>query len=1242
MTGIDDPSSSGHPHNFGEVPRRPGCLALEVLERIRVEAVPRDAAEAARRAEATLHLRECSDCRGRLAEMRETEEFIASFTASLRRRAATSDGHSPTRNAADPAPPIDATGSLRDDFPGYAIESILDVGGQGAIYRARQIATGRVVAIKVPLGDAVSRPGKRYRFRREIELTARLNHPSIVRVLGACEAPDGRIGCVMELVSGTRFDDWAAMRRAEGRAGRRRIVEAVRRLAEAVGYAHQRAVLHRDLKPANVIIDAEGVPRLLDFGLAKALDDDSGSFATATGAFLGTLAHAAPEQVDGWSDGSDVRTDVHGLGLLLYVALAGELPWNAEAPSQEVIRQILDGARRMPTAAAHGADGGDALPDAALDAIVLKAIATSKDRRYSSATALADDLGRWLDGSAVHARLDSRWYRLRKALRRHRRATAIGALALTGLTTLTLLWLESRSAVLRAELTTRVRDAGAVETHWATVADLRASARDNFPLGEARLWDLLIDPEAALLAAGTEGIPALGPPAGSALRLPTSPAYWALWEAYASTPMVASLPTVAPGPILFERSGPLLLESAPEGIRFWNWRTSRIEREIALPEREPGYWHFGMLNANRAIVRSRPGRGFVVELTSGASIPIDLACGTLEGPAEVGLRTLACVRGPLASAPRLEVFDLVGSSLRPRWSRDLPCDVLRMRVDSAEQIVGVISKAGELLVFELATGRELLHRDRTEEPRYSLLHSPGVPGELLVAGQPAFATLRFDGRDATLTAGAAWTGQRAMDDLSLVETSPDGDRYAILTDRSEIRVGQLGRPPSEARVIPSIRSLAATLDLEGRHLALTMRDNPRRGIVDLDSTTVRRLRHRAPATSDGPATIFDCRFTDDGSALLTVAMDGSLRRFAIPRDSAVAGVASPPLGGSDPAGPRRSERIRTTEQMEWFTSIEGEVLFQRNLPGGLMRLAADGDSLFLATHELGRDNACLLRLRDGVATPLLDGSRRWFCGLALQPGVAVWALSGDGRITRLDVETGQIEADRTLSRHVQMNTHRALAHLPGRGVLLAGPGGAGLRVLDDRTLEPVADDVPVSPVFRIVVSPVDPDLFITTHDSGRVMLWRVRDGAPTEDGSEGDTRVAALRIELVREIGSHAGPVMSAAFHPSGRILATGGGSAELRDVRLWDLELGRELAALSLFDNGVFTLAFSPDGRWLAAGGEADRERITEGGQLYLIDLAGPEQCFAGNLEYHLARWRSGHGRDPDSAAALRARFHP
>lgn len=1244
------------------------CLGMETLERLCRGAVPADDDERAQAAAARAHLANCSECRRRLGEMRDTEEFLSAYSAKFRGDAPA--GATVRSSAGEIGAAHDST--IRDDFPGYAIDAVVDVGGQGVVYRARQVATGRVVAIKVPVGDAVRRPAKRYRFQREIELTARLDHPGIVHVLGDCAAPDGRVGCVMEFVVGQRFDDWAEAQRAEGATGRRRMIEAMRDVADAIAYAHQRAVLHRDLKPSNVIVTEDGRPRVLDFGLAKALDDGSGSFATMTGAFLGTLAYAAPEQIDHRSEGTDVRTDVHGLGLLLFQALTGRLPWSTEGSSAEIAKAVRDGTPARPTSEAGPSD-------AALDAIVLKAIAKEKDRRYASAAMLSDDLERWLTGAPVRARFDSGWYVVRATAWRHRWALSIAALVILTLGALIALAVAARTASIRANYTNALRDAGAVESHWAAVANARAAARDNFVFGEVRLWDLLLQPEPALVAARIEGEAALArrplesggaddrersdESMGSAAALwspPTSPAWWALWETYAQTPLVASLPTPTSARAVFERGGDRLIQWREGAVRIWNWRRGTIVDTIPVPSVvDHGFMQASVVSVDGSV--ERPTRWIAIGHPSSPDPDSDTTLIVVDIHRRVALplisaRSVACMfgGGRLAirilrpnAAPRIEIWDFRDEQPTLQSSYECTFQPDQFSIDPAGEIVAIASLSGHLTVLDAATGNELLCRSPSDSPLYRYVGALGTPGELTIWGNESIATLRRIGDRIEITDPAPFA--RTIPGLRTFAPSSNGDRYAIRTERSDVFVGSLKESVFQARAIPAMPCSSVSLSTDGRHLQIAPVGDVRCTVVDLDAATIRRVMHPCPVSWDGAATVFRVVFSEDGKSLLSVSMDGSLRRYALPvPEIAVSGTTADEAGPPPPSP--RSRRFRRNDEPCWFTALDGEIIHRFDGPSGLTRLAFDGDAILVGTHDLGREDAKLLRIRNGKATTLLDDGERWFCGLIVESGVAIWALSGDhdARLIRLDPADGSIQRVTRLPRHL-FGSCRTLTRLSHRRLLLAGPSGEGVRILDDSTLEPVAPDAPLPTFHAVVTSPVDPDLIATTHDNGSIRLWRLIDDRPPIDAAKGrasgDVASAApgnamVRLELVREIGSHAGAVYGAAFHPSGRILATGGGTPESRDVRLWDIKHGRELAALSLFDMGVFSLAFSADGRWLAAAGEVDRDRPEDGGQFYLIDLTAPDECFAGNLEYHIARWSKQFGRAPAATESLRRRF--
>ncbi len=313
--------------------------------------------------------------------------------------------------------------SLLPQVFGYDVLSELAGGGQGTVYRATQITSGQVVAIKVlrSLPGGQSRQA-RERFVREIQIVGSLSHPGIARLFDSLTLDDGREALVMELIDGVPLDAWMTPAR---RADTRLVLELLADIADAVHHAHQRGIIHRDLKPSNILIDATGKPHLLDFGIAKRVDPSHTAVPiTRTGEFTGTLAYAAPEQVSAVADAPDIRTDLYALGVIGYEAVVGAMPYDVQGSLETTINSILTQNPPPRTVAGVAADPWT---------VLTKAMAKEPHRRYQSAAELARDFRHAARGQAIDARGDSRWYLLRKGVRRHRGSIALGSALLLGL-----------------------------------------------------------------------------------------------------------------------------------------------------------------------------------------------------------------------------------------------------------------------------------------------------------------------------------------------------------------------------------------------------------------------------------------------------------------------------------------------------------------------------------------------------------------------------------------------------------------------------------------------------------------------------------------------------------------------------------------------------------------------------------------------------------------------------------------
>ncbi len=291
--------------------------------------------------------------------------------------------------------PIDSAGdgtAAWSSLGGCELFEEIGRGGMGVVYRARQVVLNRTVAVKVLLRAAFVSEIERLRFQREAEAAARLQHPGIVAIHDIGEA-DGVPWFSMEYVAGRNLDELAREHPMPASEAAVCLLE----IARAVRHAHEHRVLHRDLKPSNIIIDHEGRPHITDFGIARQRDGDTNSGATAltrTGQTLGSPGYAAPEQVFGGS--SDARTDVYGLGAILYHLLTARPPF--QGPTLDAILIQLREAEPLPPQRLNPTVPRD------LETICLKCLRKSPDARYATAAEVAEDLARFLDGRTIIAR----------------------------------------------------------------------------------------------------------------------------------------------------------------------------------------------------------------------------------------------------------------------------------------------------------------------------------------------------------------------------------------------------------------------------------------------------------------------------------------------------------------------------------------------------------------------------------------------------------------------------------------------------------------------------------------------------------------------------------------------------------------------------------------------------------------------------------------------------------------------
>lgn len=316
------------------------------------------------------------------------------------------------------------TGSIEtpEAIGNYRIIRTLGQGGMGIVYEAQQHSPQRTVALKL-LRPGLATQELIRRFEFEAEALGRLQHPNIAHIYeaGLVETPAGpRPFFAMEIVRGDPLNSWA---RKSGASVRQKL-ELFADICDAIQHAHTQGVVHRDIKPANILVTQDDKPKVLDFGVARTADaspDMLETLATEPGQLVGTMAYMSPEQVSGKTGQIDTRSDVYGLGVVLYELMSSKLPHNIEGLG------LVDSADAITNKSAPKLSTYDTRLRGDIETIAAKALVKDKEHRYQTAAALADDVRRYLAGETISARPPSAVYQLSRFAKRNKLLVGVSA-----------------------------------------------------------------------------------------------------------------------------------------------------------------------------------------------------------------------------------------------------------------------------------------------------------------------------------------------------------------------------------------------------------------------------------------------------------------------------------------------------------------------------------------------------------------------------------------------------------------------------------------------------------------------------------------------------------------------------------------------------------------------------------------------------------------------------------------------
>jgi eukaryotic-like serine/threonine-protein kinase len=1072
------------------------------------------------------------------------------------------------------------------------IVRLIDEGGMGRVYEGLQGMPCRTVAVKV-IRPGVFSPTAAKRFQHEAQILGRLTHPGICRIysVGIERLPGGEVPYfVMEYIEDAlTITGYATQRSLSIRDRVTLFCEACR----AVAHGHQKGIIHRDLKPGNILVDSEGRPKIIDFGVARNTDGDTAltTMHTDIGQLVGTLSYMAPEQFDGAADGLDVRADVYALGVVLYELLAGSLPYDiAKRPVYEVSRVVKEVEPRS-LSLFNASLRGD------LDTIVAKCLQKESDKRYSSAAELEADLSRHLRGEPISASPPRLRDAVARLARRHRAAALAAAavlaslvLAVVGIAVFAVRAERQREVAVReAREAATQRDAAGREKARADVeADL---ARQRLYVANLRALESSLDGKNPRMAmplfeenAAIQGRPlpielkcvearlddavaVLDPGAGPISRITYSPDVALLAVNAASQQprrvqqkIGAHLSASMIEPIFFAaardgRHELMTVADAKRAGRRWGAWWSRGNG----PYRRPGNVGGPPIQDVESLATSPDGRRGAMHTPNGGVYIMDRATGEDEA-------VLDGLRGRLAAAE----FNATGTRLV------------------------TIKHDRTAMLWDAESGRLIARCGGADYPCEGFVFSPD--GSRLAAVSRMSAKLRevfiYDTVDGRLCCTVTTTQRQEWGDTIMLFT-PDGSTLITSCNSNELLVwnvadgGMLARLPGHDATV-----MAAAISPDGRRIASSA-VNGNICVWDADSYTCERtlIGHTAAVSS--------LVFRDD-ETLASGSLDGTVRFWSstaaeplavLPDIRGMSAAVFRPDGRQLAVSPRNHGGIQIWDPR---TVQRIHTLIDTSDTAKQIAYSPDGSLVAAAFQSPRQDGDVRVWQAD-------SGKLLWTLGDHAEGAVAV-AFSSDGTRLLTTSGNGMVMVWDVRTGRQQMARHSGFRAVILRSVAVFGLGGSRVACSTHELLDSdTGNAVTTLPLLGQVTC-------LATSPDGRKLASGVAMGAVHLNDFATGSRLASL-------IGQH-GSVRAIAFSSDGGRLLTG---TQDGTVRLWDARQDGEIADdIQLFrghEGAVESVAFTPDGRRIITAATDGTVRIWDAAQgRELLALPGqrdyPKAC--------------------------------